>query len=296
MSNEIIVSVCIVVYNHEKYIRKCLESVITQKCDFKFEVIVGDDCSTDKSATIIKEFSDKYPDIIKPIFHKKNIGGTKNYLSVHSQAKGKYIAHIDGDDYALPGKIQVQKDFMDKTPDCNICFHRVQGLYSNGDLKNDLVDYKKIKNGFERKDILMYMAVATHSSKMYRQEVRDMKMPNFDRLDWYMNIEQIKDKKAYFVNDKVYGVYRIGVGVSTKGKSRIQNLILNTLEDALVKYPNERAYINSQYLVLFLLNLKKKRNFSNYFYGWIKTFSIKGIYLAITTWKIRRMFRIEKQG
>ena len=288
------VSVCVVTYNHEKYIRECLESIVTQKCDFDFEVIVGEDCSTDNTRAIVQEYVDKYPTIVKAIFHKENVGAAKNYFSVHDRAQGKYIAHLDGDDYALPGKLQAQVDFMDQVPDCNICFHRVKGLYQDGTLNDDLVDYEKVKSGFKRADILLYMAIATHSSKMYRRKIREVEIPSFNILDWYLNIEQIQDKKAYFVNDKIYGVYRIGVGISTSSKNQIKNLIIQTLYNALKKYPTEKAYINAQFLVLFLSDLKNRRQFMQYFQGWIKTFSIKGLFLAIKTWKTRRMFRIGK--
>ena len=68
------VSVCVVTYNQEKYIRKCLQSIIDQKADFDFEIIIADDCSTDNTPTIIQEFYAKYPEIVKPIFREKNIG------------------------------------------------------------------------------------------------------------------------------------------------------------------------------------------------------------------------------
>ncbi|MFK2823432.1 glycosyltransferase family 2 protein [Arcobacter sp. YIC-80] len=286
------VSVCVVTYNHEKYIRECLESIVTQKCDFDFEVIVGEDCSTDNTRAIVQEYADKYPDIVKPLFHEKNVGASDNYIYVHEQAKGKYICHIDGDDYALPGKLQAQADFMDKTPDCNICFHRVSGLYNDGTIKDDLVDYEKIKDGFTRSDILMYMAVGANSSKMYRQQVINFEIPEFDVLDFYANIEQIENKKAYFVNDRIYGVYRIGTGISTSSKIIIKDLIIKTLYRALEKYPNEKPYINSEFLVLFMLDLKNKRDFKDYLYGYLKTFTLQGIFLTINTWKIRRMFRL----
>ena len=286
------VSVCVVTYNHEKYIRECLESIVNQKCDFNFEVIVGEDCSTDNTRAIVQEYADKYPNIVKPLFHEKNVGASDNYFLVHNQAKGEYICHMDGDDYALPGKLQAQANFMDKTPDCNICFHRVKGLYIDGKIKNDLVDYTKIKDGFERKDLLMYMAVATNSSKMYRNEVKYFEIPDFEVLDFYANIEQIGNKKAYFIDNNFYGVYRIGTGVSTNSRIRIKELIIKTLYRALKKYPNERVYINSQFLVLFLLDLKNKRNFKDYFYGYLKTFSIKGFLLTVKTWKIRKILKV----
>lgn len=285
------VSVCVTTYNQERYIKKCLESIVAQKCNFDFEVIVGEDSSTDNTRTIVKEYADKYPDIVKPIYHEKNVGGEKNYFIVHAQAKGDYICVIDGDDFALPDKLQMQADFMDKTLDCNICFHRVKILFPDGTIKDDLIDYEKIKDGFERKDLLQYMAVATHSSKMYRNQLKEFEMPSFTVSDFYMNVEQIQDKKAYFINDEFYGVYRVGVGQSTKAKSCIKNMIIATLDRFLIKYPQYKKNINSIYLIFFLADLKNKRDFLPYMKGWLKSFCFSSIYLSIKTWKIRRMFK-----
>lgn len=285
------VSVCVVTYNHEKYIEECLESLVTQKCNFDFEVIVGDDCSTDNTRAIVQEYANKYPNIVKPIFHEKNMGGSANYFSINNIARGRYIAHMDGDDYALPGKLQAQADFMDKTPDCNICFHRIKALFPDGTIKDDLIDYEKIKDGFERKDLLMYMAVASNSSKMYRKEVKHFEIPDFDVLDFYANVEQIQDKKAYFVSDMTYGVYRIGVGISTNAKPAIKTAIYENLNLFSKRYKSEKKYINSMFLVLFLADFKNKRDYKLYMNGWLKSFCFSSIFLTIKTWKIRRMFR-----
>src|SRR6185369_17391361 len=116
-------SVCVVTYNQENYIRQCLQSIIDQVTDFSFEIIVGDDCSTDNTRSIVKEYCDKYPEIIKPLFHQVNIGATRNYFAVHSKAGGEYIAHCDGDDYKIPGKLQKQVAFLDQHRDCAIVGH-----------------------------------------------------------------------------------------------------------------------------------------------------------------------------
>lgn len=285
------VSVCVVTYNHEKYIKECLESIVTQKCDFDFEVIVGDDCSTDNTRVIVQEYADKYPNIVKPIFHEKNLGPQGNYLYIHNIAKGEYIAGIDGDDYALPGKLQAQADFMDKTPDCNICFHRVKALFPDGTIKDDLINYEKIKDGFERKDLLMYMAVAANSSKMYKKEVKYFNIPTFDILDTYANIEQIKDKKAYFTDDKIYGVYRINTGISSNS-DKTKFLQLKLQKYLFEKYENLQIYTSTSILINFLSNLKNFRKISlNYFILLLKTFCFKSIILLIKNYRIIKMFR-----
>ncbi len=122
-----LVSVGIITYNHEKYIRQCLEGVMMQKTNFPFEVIIGEDCSTDNTRSIIQEFEAKYPGIIKPIYHEKNVGGARNaYEFCYAHVKGKYIAMCEGDDYWTdPYKLQKQVDFLEQNPDCVMCFHHV---------------------------------------------------------------------------------------------------------------------------------------------------------------------------
>lgn len=116
----LMVSIRCAVYNHELYIRKCLEGFVMQKTNFRFEAIVHDDASTDGSAAIIKEFAEKYPDIIKPIFEKENQyskhdGSLGRIMDENSH--GKYIAFCEGDDYWTdPLKLQKQIDFWSLIP------------------------------------------------------------------------------------------------------------------------------------------------------------------------------------
>ena len=137
MNNEIMVSVSCLVYNHEKYLRKCLDGFVMQKTNFKFEVLVHDDASTDGSANIIREYEAKYPDIIKPIYqtenqHSKRLHGgiTGNFQM--PRAKGKYYAECEGDDYWCDEyKLQKQFDALENNPDCKLCVHRVAIFDSN---------------------------------------------------------------------------------------------------------------------------------------------------------------------
>ena len=131
--DDIKVSVCVVTYNQEKYIAECLDSLVSQETDFKFEIIVGEDCSTDGTRAIVQQYVDKYPDLIKPIFHDQNVGAVENIKQVYLAAKGKYIAHLDGDDMALPTKLQKQFDTLEANPDCAICVHH-RSLW-RGDLR-----------------------------------------------------------------------------------------------------------------------------------------------------------------
>ncbi len=120
------VSIKCLVYNHEQYLRKCLDGFVMQKTNFKFEAIVHDDASTDNSANIIREYALKYPDIIKPIYQTEN-QYTKNDGSIgklmNKECTGNYIALCEGDDYWTDmNKLQLQSDCLDSNPDCTFCF------------------------------------------------------------------------------------------------------------------------------------------------------------------------------
>lgn len=118
------VSVCVITYNQDQYISKCLESIVGQKCNFDFELIIRDDCSQDKTLKIIKEFKDKYPKIIKIIEANENIGANKNLLSVFAESKGEYLAICEGDDYWLDDyKLQKQVEIMDGNEDVSFVAH-----------------------------------------------------------------------------------------------------------------------------------------------------------------------------
>lgn len=124
--NKIIVSIICLAYNHEQYIRQCIEGFITQKTNFAFEIIIHDDASTDNTAVIIKEYEEKFPHIIKPIYQKENqyskgIKIGKTYL--YPKVQGKYIAECEGDDYWIdPYKLQKQVDILENNPNYGLCY------------------------------------------------------------------------------------------------------------------------------------------------------------------------------
>lgn len=138
LDNEIMVSVVCLAYNHEDYIRDCLEGFISQKTDFKFEVIVHDDASTDDTALIISQYAEKNRGIIKPILQKENQRRLKgvfilsDYIS--KEIKGKYVALCEGDDFWTDKyKLQKQFDALENNPQCKLCLHKVNVINTNGE-------------------------------------------------------------------------------------------------------------------------------------------------------------------
>lgn len=118
MGNDVKVSVMVLAYNHEKYIRKALESMVNQQTNFKFEIVIGEDKSTDNTRAIIREYYEKYPNIIKPLFRKKNLGAARNVAATLRRCTGEYIAFMECDDFWTDSlKLQKQADFLDSHPE-----------------------------------------------------------------------------------------------------------------------------------------------------------------------------------
>lgn len=138
MSTTPLVSIRCLVYNHEPYLRQCLEGFVMQKTNFPFEAIVHDDASTDGSAAIIREYAEKYPDIIKPIYETENQYSKRDgslTRIVNSHLRGKYIAWCEGDDYWIdPMKLQKQVDFLEANP--NYVFSYTNIVVDNCDPNN----------------------------------------------------------------------------------------------------------------------------------------------------------------
>lgn len=128
MEKEIKVSVMCMAYNHADYIRDALEGFVSQKTNFAFEVIIHDDASTDGTADIIREYEEKYPEIIKPIYQTENQyskGVDIDHTLMFPLTRGKYLAFCEGDDcWVDEHKLQKQFDFLESHPECNICTHR----------------------------------------------------------------------------------------------------------------------------------------------------------------------------
>jgi len=146
LDSEVMVSVLVATYNHEKYIRETLDGILNQKTNFKYDVIVHDDASTDHTAEIVKEYEKKYPDIIRGIYQQTNQFYNCNISAkyLYPQIKGKYFAVLDGDDYWIDeNKLQMQVDFLEKHPDYSMCMH-------NAIKFNNETGEKKVLNTFPK--------------------------------------------------------------------------------------------------------------------------------------------------
>lgn len=119
MSTEPLVSVCVVSYNQAGFIDRCLQSVVAQLPPGELEVLVGDDGSSDDTRARIEEFARAHPGTIVPVFHPSNLGPSGNYRALIARARGRYIAHLDADDFWLPGKLRSQLATLQARPGCS---------------------------------------------------------------------------------------------------------------------------------------------------------------------------------
>ena len=121
LSKTPLVSVHMITYNHEPYIAEAIEGVLMQETDFPIELIIGEDCSTDRTAEIVIEYQKKHPDIIRIITSDKNVGAHKNGWRAEKACRGKYVAYCEGDDFWIhPKKLQMQVDYLEAHPECGL--------------------------------------------------------------------------------------------------------------------------------------------------------------------------------
>lgn len=133
-NTEIMVSVSMLVYNHERWVAQAIESVLMQKTNFRYELIIAEDCSTDKSREIIEKYANAYPDIIRAYYNPVNLGMDLNDQQNDARVRGKYYAILEGDDYWTdPNKLQIQVDFLENNPEYSGCYHSVKVVDENGD-------------------------------------------------------------------------------------------------------------------------------------------------------------------
>jgi len=224
-----LVTIKCMVYNHEPYLRQCLDGFVMQKANFKFEAVVHDDASTDDSANIIREYTEKYPDTIIPIYESENQyskgGFDRVFQIVNKRITGKYVAYCEGDDYWTdPYKLQNQVDYLESHPECGLVYTQAQ-------------QYEQVSGNIslawarqsDFKDILLNQNSIVTLTSCYRKTILD---------DYYKEIKVNADWKmvdlplwlyiSYYSKIKFFsqvtGVYRI-LGESASHSSDINKNI-----------------------------------------------------------------------
>ena len=255
---KIMVSVFCLTYNHEKYIRNALEGLVKQKTIFPFEVLVHDDASTDKTPQIIKEYEEKYPHIIKPIYqeinqYSKGTGIIRPFLL--PRASGKYFAWCEGDDcWISENKLQKQVEFLETHSDYSACAHKVK-VIKNVNAQYDLSDIDYIPQittdqDYNAPDIITNRVWFQTSSFMMRSELY-RSIPDCFRLrgagDYQLFMYSAFNGKVHCFSD-VMSLYNYGVdGSWTIRVGKDKEKQINHAKALIKMLDNVDQYYNHQY-------------------------------------------------
>lgn len=202
---EIAVSIICLTYNQEKYIRDTMDGFLIQKTNFNYEILVHDDASTDGTVEILKEYHQKYPDIIRLILevenqYSKGVDLTKDICLPY--VRGKYIAFCEGDDYwTYIGKLQAQYDIMEAEPGISMCYHNA--VIHNEGKDNLFLNVSRHKSGYIKdRDIICptkgwYPTASSFYRADYLKDYPDLHAPTGDEgMRYYMACKG----KLYFIN------------------------------------------------------------------------------------------------
>lgn len=239
VDKEIMVSICCITYNHEKYIKDAIEGFLMQNTDFNYEIIIHDDASTDNTVSIIEEYKRKYPNIIKTIYQKENqySKNRRMFPIVTKLAKGKYIAICEGDDYWTScNKLQQQVDYLESNPECTLCFH------SYTIVDKDKKDIKVVNNYMKSckapvKDMIIkgggFCATASFMFPKYLMKSLPQYYLKCPVEDYPLQLYCTSKGYAYYIN-KNMSAYRTNLEHSWNGK--INNLESNLKIKKLIEH------------------------------------------------------------
>ena len=284
-----LVSIRCLVYNHEPFLRQCLDGFVMQQTTFPFEAIIHDDASTDGSAAILREYAEKYPGIIKPIYETENQWGKGTISKTMNAAihpNSKYIAVCEGDDYWTdPKKLQLQVDFLESHPDYSFSVHeyKVWNEVKKEFEPHQLEFLKGTDNNLSLTldDFVTRVFFTKTLTCVYRRCALDnSKYELYDsKFDWMLFYALMTQGKCYLFN-RVMGVYRVQPNSITAAKN-LEGLYLHTL-DAMLSIAREERTEQSRE---FVYNYLKTFAFSIYYYRqWhtiIKYFKYLGLKRAL---------------
>lgn len=273
----LMVTIQCITYNHEPYIRQCLEGFVMQKTNFRFEAIVHDDASTDGTAAIVKEYAEKYPDIIKPIFETENqyskgggFGLLQKIMDEHTH--GKYVAFCEGDDYWTdPLKLQKQIDFLEANPEYSMCFHRAQINDEIGKkdtfIKCEIVEDREYNpNELYKEWIVPTASICSKREAIYVENVGTERILYGD-IVYILNCAKIG--KIWGMSDAM-SIYRIqSMGVTNDKKMSKHKALKKLNHHQFIKdnYPFIKRSIVNKHISFAYLN---RRHYQKTYYKYIK--------------------------
>lgn len=252
------ISVIVTAYNHEDYIQQCLESILMQKGNFDMEIIVGDDCSTDGTKTILEGYQKKFPQLLRILPNTANLGITKNLKRCLDACSGDYIAICEGDDYWIDKyKLQKQMDRLESDPELSMCFSSILLFFENTKKFFPHNEVRKVtKEKITSEDLIEYNYIGNFSCCMYRSGTIKMLPEGLFELyavDWLVNITcgEVGDIGYLPEYMSVYRKHRTGAwtGMATTKKNK-ELLLLIDEYDKFLKFRFHENFFHYKDLVI----------------------------------------------
>ena len=269
-----LVSVVIVTYNQEQYIRQCIDSILTQDTDFPFEIIIGEDCGTDSTRDICIEYQQKYPERIKLLLPENNCGVLINWYNCIKESKGKYIAQCAGDDFwHNKNKIQIQTSFFEENPDYGIIHSDFDILHTKTGFVEKSVNLKSnrtIPVGHIMKELYnQYHIVAPTVSFVKQLFLNNVPYAEFIKRSFQMEdlptfIIMSKYCKVGYINQSTAtyrkGHFSISVQANIEKVEKFYNSLIEVMKYIFEIFPQEVEFNYTDLLIY-----KNKALFSNAF-------------------------------
>ncbi len=245
MESQRLVSVVMITYNHKNFIKKAIEGVLMQQCNYPLELIIADDASPDNTQQVVTSFKN-HPNShwIKYTKHQENKGMMPNFLWAVSQAQGKYIALCEGDDYWTdPYKLQKQVDFLEANPEYVLCFHPVKVLQPDGELVDDFITEPRYNKITEKK--ISIKSLIDHSNFIHTPSIVFRNILKINQIEF--KFSPVGDFLLYFELsnygyfkrlDDLMGVYRFGVGAYSGTSKHVKNIVSLKFDVCLLSLTN----------------------------------------------------------
>ena len=310
-----LVSISLVAFNQGAYIREAIESCLLQQVNFKYEIIIHDDASSDDTPQIIREFAQKYPDLIYPIIQTENqfSQGTEIIDKfVIPKAHGKYIAFLEADDYWIdPYKLQTQIDFMEENPEFSMCFTATKRIFPNSSKESKIKRYKKHDSICSVKDVIRWGGSLVDMGSAVARRSIYYEVPDwyYDAQTWDLTVPLLSllyGKIQYL--DSVTAVYRYLVSGSWTQKNVREHERRKNNRKKVIRvtdgFDQETAYKYQKYVKgrlapliveVLLLSNKQEEDFSN-LYSRLSIFSkleykFFKLFGSLRLWEIYRFYR-----
>lgn len=218
------VTVILVTYNHERFVARALDSLLSQQTGFDYEIVVSEDCSTDATRAIVRGYAERFPDRMRLCLSERNLNS--NYVTTRAieAARGEYLAFIDGDDYAIsPRKLQVQSDFLDANPQFAMCYHNAE-IVDEHDKATGRLHVKPSSPKLDGLPSILAANPVPGPSPMIRRSAVERLPDWFENApfgDWPLYILAARSGRIGYI-DETLSAYRVHPGGFWAGTSRSQ--------------------------------------------------------------------------